>query len=145
MIPPLVDQETKAPTRKGLFAAIAGIAVAAVAVLWLFGGGGTPPPAQAEAEAEPQPTVAPSRTPRPRIANPGTGDVNSDGFVDKDDVEYLVEHLMARGSEPIGEADVNGDGKVDMQDVFKLKAMAFAVEPTRPPGTPGAQSTSKAP
>lgn len=53
---------------------------------------------------------------------PLKGDVNSDGKVDKDDLNVLVEYVM--GNKPNGvtdeSADVNGDNKVNVNDVVTL-------------------------
>ncbi len=58
-----------------------------------------------------------------------SGDVNGDGGLDVADVFYLINHLFAGGSAPVGAADVNGDNNVDVADVFYLINHLFAGGP----------------
>ena len=49
---------------------------------------------------------------------PILGDVNSDGEVDKKDVDSIVQYIMA--GEYDKKADLNNDGKVDATDIVLL-------------------------
>jgi hypothetical protein len=46
------------------------------------------------------------------------GDVNGDGFVNIDDIFYVLSHW----GEPGGSADANEDGRVDIDDIFFVLA-----------------------
>lgn len=63
-----------------------------------------------------------------------TGDVNSDGYVDKKDVTYLAKQIckeLVNEGSAVAEADVNKDGEIDMRDYVKLKKM-LGLTPSRP-------------
>src|SRR5262245_675058 len=57
------------------------------------------------------------------------GDANADGAVNISDVIFLINHLFAGGSSPMGPADVNGDGVVTVGDVLYLINGLFAGGP----------------
>ena len=52
----------------------------------------------------------------------GKGDVNCDNFIDKNDVNAIVNHLLGYTPDNFNEgaADVNGDGNVNISDIVAL-------------------------
>ncbi len=57
------------------------------------------------------------------------GDANGDGVVDGTDIFYLVNHLLAGGPPPLGDADANGSGGVTTGDIFYLINWLYAGGP----------------
>ncbi len=57
------------------------------------------------------------------------GDVNGDNTVGVADIFYLINHLLAGGPAPLGDADVNNDGQVNTADIEYLIDYFFAGGP----------------
>jgi hypothetical protein len=59
------------------------------------------------------------------------GDASSDGFVDVDDVVYLIGYVFGGGpGTPLAQGDVNGSGDIDIDDIVYLIEYVFAAGPS---------------
>jgi hypothetical protein len=57
------------------------------------------------------------------------GDANGNGLLDIADIFYLINHLLAGGPPPLGDADANASGGVTVADIFYLINYFFSGGP----------------